>query len=303
VADAIQWLLSVGFHCKKEERMSLLNDQDLVANIATLADGVKLPTDPFSKDSPVQAASLDLHIGDIYLPGKEKDEIGGTQNSKLDVELETGATAVVTTRERLHLPADIAGFGFPPSSVSFRGLLMTNPGHVDPGYEGVMRFTVINMAKETYHLRSGDRIVRLLLFRLNKTAHSDWRQRHPEGSHLPTQAEINVLSEDFVDVERRAERIARKHGSKVSALIAGGLTIVTLFLGLVSSGHLFHNADIEDLKKKQEMVDYDLKNRVEIERKLQDFENRLKDLERVKSTVNREQSSGKTVVDVPGKQP
>ncbi len=285
--------------------MSLIRDQDLIAGIAAYADGVELPVDPYSKDSPVQGCSLDLHIGDIYLPGKKEDEIGGTQNSKLDVELETGATAVVTTKERLHLPGDVAGFGFPPSRVSFRGLLMTNPGHVDPGYEGVMRFTVINMAKEAYHLKRGDRIVRLLLFRMNNAAHADWRQRNPEGSHPPMQTEINLLSEDFVDVEKRAERIARKHGAKVSALIAGGLTLLTAFLGLVSSGHLFRNADIEDLKKRQAIVDYDLKNRVDVERKLQDFDNRLKELERAKSTPIREQKKeqnlGKTTAYAPGK--
>ncbi len=287
--------------------MSLIRDQDLIASVATFADEVELPVDPYSKDSPVQGCSLDLHIGDIYLPGKKQDEIGGTQNSKLDVELETGATAVVTTKERLHLPGDVAGFGFPPSRVSFRGLLMTNPGHVDPGYEGVMRFTVINMAKEAYHLKRGDRIVRLLLFRMDKAAHADWRQRNPEGSHPPAQTEINLLSEDFVDVEKRAERIARKHGAKVSALIAGGLTLLTAFLGLVSSGHLFRNADIEDLKKRQVIVDYDLKNRVDVERKLQDFENRLKDLERTKSGATSEQKKSqdlpKTTTSAPGKQP
>jgi dCTP deaminase len=242
----------------------------------------------------VQAASLDLHIGDIYLPGKKETEIGGTKNSKLDVELETGATAVVTTREVLHLPGNIAGIGFPPSRVSFKGLLVTNPGHVDPGYKGVMRFTVINMAKEPYHLRTGDRIVRLLLFEIDKTAKSDWGLRNPDGSQPPTQDDINLLSKDFVDVERRAETIARKHGLRVSTLIAGGFTAITLILGAVSSGHLFHNADIEELKRKQEIVEYDLKNRVDVERKLQDFDNRLKELQQAISEQKKAQNTGKT---------
>src|SRR5258708_6578665 len=138
--------------------MRLLRDEDLIASITAAppavpyADGVKLSNNRYSKESPVQAASLDLHIGDIYLPGKKETEIGGTKNSKFDVELETGATAVVTTREILHLPANIAGIGFPPSRVSFKGLLVTNPGHVDPGYEGVIRFTLFNMAKDPSHL-------------------------------------------------------------------------------------------------------------------------------------------------------
>ncbi len=289
--------------------MRLLRDEDLIASITAAppavpyADGVKLSNNRYSKESPVQAASLDLHIGDIYLPGKKETEIGGTKNSKFDVELETGATAVVTTREILHLPANIAGIGFPPSRVSFKGLLVTNPGHVDPGYEGVMRFTVINMAKEPYHLRTGDRIVRLLLFEMDKAAQSDWGVRNPDGSQPPTQDDINLLSKDFVDVERRAETIARKHGLRVSTLIAGGFTAITLILGAVSSGHLFHNAEIEDLKKKQEIVEYDLKNRVDVERKLQDFDNRLKELQQAISEQKKEQNVRKTARNESGQQP
>ncbi len=269
--------------------MSLLRDEELIAAItaqppaARYVEGVALPVDPadrYSKDSPVQASSIDLHVGNIYVPGKKQGEIGGAQNPKIDHELYTGETAVVTTKERLHLPGDVAGFGFPPSRVSFKGLLMTNPGHVDPGYEGFMRFTVINMAREVYRLRRDDAIVTLLLFRMNAAAHSNWAQRHPEGSNLPGQPAINRLSEDFVDVEKRAKKIARAQGVKVSAFVAGSLTLITAFLGLVSSGHLFRNADIDSLKKRQETVEYDLTHRVDVERKLLDFDNRLKELER-----------------------
>jgi hypothetical protein len=83
--------------------------------------------------------------------------------------------------------------------------------------------------------------------------------------------------------------------------------LVTRFLSLVSSGHLFHNADIENLKKKQEIVDFDLKNRVDVERKLQDFENRLKDLERAKSTAALDQKKAqelrKTAMNAREKRP
>src|SRR5271163_1574285 len=128
--------------------MSLLRDEEIIAAVTSAAPyvtGVVLPADPYSKDSPVQASSIDLHIGNVYLPGEKETDLGGAKNPRQDYSLKTGETAVVTTAETLDLPSHIAGFGFPPSGVSFKGLLMTNPGHVDPGYKGVMRFTVINM--------------------------------------------------------------------------------------------------------------------------------------------------------------
>jgi len=293
--------------------MSLLRDRDLIANLtgkleARYFEGVELPTDQYSKDSPVQASAIDLHIGQIFIPGTKKDDEGGEKKPKSSHWLQTGETAVVTTKEVLHFPPDLAGLGFPPSRVSFKGLLMTNPGHVDPGYQGVMRFTVINMAKEAYHLGAGDRIVRLLLFKMEYGAEADWHKRNPGGSHPPTQAEINLLSKDFVNVERRAKRIAKEQGVKTGLIITAALGLV----GLLLQAHLFYRQDVEDLKKRQELLDYDLKNRVDVERKLQDFDihlkdfdSRLKDFQTWKTSVKlnqkKSQSSTQTTTNQPGK--
>jgi dCTP deaminase len=272
--------------------MNLLRDKDIVANLTAKSatdryiEGVELPADPYSKDSPVQGSSIDLHIGNIYLPGAKQSDVGGVENPKPDHVLETGETAVVTTQERLHFPATITGLGFPPSRVSFKGLLMTNPGHIDPGYEGVMRFTVINMARDPFPLERGEKIVTLLLFQLDEAVQASWRQRNPGqvGNDNPAspinQMNINRLSRDFVDVEKRSKRFARDQGIKWSLGISASVAILVAALQLFSSGGLFSRADISDLKKRQEMVEYDLKNRVTIEQKLQDFDNRLKDIER-----------------------
>jgi dCTP deaminase len=272
--------------------MSLLRDEEIIAAITAqgpavpYVEGVVLPADPYYKDSPVQASSIDLHIGNIYLPGEKESDLGGAQNPKQDYSLKTGETAVVTTLEVLHLPPDVAAFGFPPSRVSFKGLLMTNPGHVDPGYAGVMRFTVINMAKDAYHLERGGQIVTLLIFRMNDAAHRNWSQRNPAGGRLPNHGDISRLSRDFVNVDERAEKIAKKNGIKWSAAITAAVALVTVLLQLLGSGRLFSRADIDDLKKRQETVEYDLKNRVNIEQKLQDFDIRLKDLERANAARN-----------------
>jgi dUTPase len=217
------------------------------------------------------------------LPGEKESDLGGAKKPKHDYSLKTGETAVVTTVETLNLPSDVAGFGFPPSGVSFKGLLMTNPGHVDPGYKGFMRFTVINMGKDPYCLEHGGRIVTLLLFRLDKAVHSNWAQRNPSGSSLPDHAAISRLSRDFVDVDARAKNIANEYGLKWSAGLTIAATLVVAILGLLSNGRLFSRADVEDLKKRQDTVEYDVKNRVNVDQKLQEFDNRLKDLERSKA--------------------
>src|SRR5271155_4044743 len=83
--------------------------------------------------SHIQPCSVDLHIGDIYLPGDSAPGLPGNLLARNELTLATGQTAVLVTRERLNMARNWAAYGFPPSHVSAGGLLMTNPGHIDPG--------------------------------------------------------------------------------------------------------------------------------------------------------------------------
>lgn len=159
---------AAGADCTLRSRV-FLTDAELHALLdldPRILDGLRRGEDRYAEDAQVQPASVDLTIGSVFVPGTEEGRLGSTTHPRRTLMLESGQTALVTTRETCNLPADLGAIGFPPSQVSSQGLLMTNPGHVDPGYEGPMRFTVINMARETYPLRHGDRIVTLLLFRL-----------------------------------------------------------------------------------------------------------------------------------------
>jgi dCTP deaminase len=186
------------------------------------------PNDWKSKESLVQPCSLDLHIGEIFQPGIKPGKRGSAGNARTELVLRTGQTAIVTTKESIHLPGDHAGFGFPPSHISARALLMTNPGHVDPGYSGPLQFTVINMGREDYVLRRKDLIVTLLIFKLAARVNADYAERNP-GSQAATiaQSNIDLLSPDFVDVQKRATQIARKTLGYATI----GATILAVILG------------------------------------------------------------------------
>ena len=190
--------------------MSLLNDTEinkLLSAKPSLIDNFnqKLLKTP---GSPVRGASLELTVGEIFLAGATSGELGSAEKPRTEISLEGGHTAVVRTKEKLHMPPDVAGIGFPPSTnVSLAGLLTTNPGLVDPNYNGYLHLTVVNMGSEVFALKPGDRILRLMLFKLDK---------------LPTTTKIEIarpvvdhqllsrLSPDFMDVNKRAEQIAQK---------------------------------------------------------------------------------------------
>lgn len=200
----------------------------------------------YDKNSLVQPCSLDLHIGTVFKPGVKCGKPGSATNPKSELVLKTGQTAIVVTQESIHLPSSYAGFGFPPSHISSRALLMTNPGHIDPGYNGQLQFTVINMGREDYVLRKKDLIVTLLIFNLGESAiAADYAARNANAAAKKiAQTDIDVLSADFVDVEKRATQVARKTLG-FATLIA---TILAVILGWAFNAVDKRLEGIDDLK-------------------------------------------------------
>jgi len=203
--------------------MKLLRDTDIISLVEGekgIIEALPKPRDWNDKNSPIQPSSVDLHIGKIYLPGTKRDDTGGVEKPKDQHVLRTGHTAVVVTLEKLILPNNIAGIGFPPARVSSQGLLMTNPGHVDPGYEGPMHFTVINMGREHYVLTKGNEIVTMMLFELTDTVSKGWLERRDGKKASPLNQKIlDGLCSDFMNVKRRAERISNKAVKRAMFLV------------------------------------------------------------------------------------
>jgi deoxycytidine triphosphate deaminase len=58
---------------------------------------------------------------------------------------------------------------------------MTNFGHVDPGFEGHLKFTLINFGPRDFPLKVGQKIACLLLFQLEKDANPNWKEIQRAG--------------------------------------------------------------------------------------------------------------------------
>jgi hypothetical protein len=174
------------------------------------------------------------------------------------------------------MPSNIAGIGFPPSSVSIKGLLMTNPGHVDPGYTGPMHFTVINMGRVSYPLHIGARICTVVFFELDSAVQADYRKRSPlpVGAPSPTvppaglrEEEVNRLAKDFVDVEKRAKEIAKDAVKKAQWTATVFAALISVAIATVSQFVPYYLGGIEECKRNYVVISKDiefLKEKVDV---------------------------------------
>lgn len=229
----------------------------------------------FTKTSRVQSASLDLSVGCVFVPETKPDELGGVDTPMSSHVLEPGHTAVVETGEVLDLPADVAALGFPPSSVSARGLLTTNPGHVDAGYHGRLSLTIINMGRKSREIKRGDVILTLILFRLPKASRAPYgdRTHNPGGQSVVSKDRMSFLSQDFLQIQSRAEQVAKNEESKTRrwSVVAPALIAVVALVGSFGASYLQSNSQLsKDLEQqkidmavlKQQLNQKDLEQRI-----------------------------------------
>lgn len=300
--------------------MSLLIDKDIISLVDQkdpIIKDLQKPRDWYHKDSPVQPTSVDLHIGNIYLPGTKKDDPGGVEKPLDQHILPPGHTAVVVTLEELIIPNNIAGIGFPPARVSFKGILMTNPGHVDAGYNGPMHFTIINMGRENYVLEKGKEIVTMLFFNLSEPVKKDWLERRDGKSVSPLKQEsLNRLCSDFMDVDRRAKEISNKAVNRADIKIKRASVLVPIVAALVTVvlGGIFNwvvpawreplnkvQTDIAVLDEKLNISD--IKDRIkEIEQRQNKFEEKFQNDSNSQATRTEKNQTDKSIASPGGKE-
>lgn len=272
--------------------MKLLSDRELhykIINEKLVSEGFRESDKSCwtAKESAIQPCSLDLHIGEIFVPK-------GDDGVLSEYSLKPGETVVIRTREVLNLSNKIAAIGFPPSSMSRKGILTTNPGHVDPGYKGVFHITLINMGMKEYPLEAGKLIVTLLFFELDVDVEKGLVDRISDLSENEVPSELQYLASDFMDFESRAEDIAEKAveraetglkrirlwGSILIPVLVALLTGFFGYLNIVKSGRIeaLENIDAEKrLTKIEGSIDeYEYRERIaNIEKQLKSLNDKI----------------------------
>ncbi|MGP0628563.1 dCTP deaminase [Nitrospina sp. 32_T5] len=117
-----------------------------------------------SNNENVQPCSYDLRIGTIFSGSKKIDE-NHTENTDA-IKIEPGEVVSILTMETLKMPNNIVGTVFPLNGMSSEGLLVLNPGHIDPGFNGPITVIALNLRKVNLTIQRGDKIFTVIFERL-----------------------------------------------------------------------------------------------------------------------------------------
>jgi deoxycytidine triphosphate deaminase len=120
--------------------------------------------------SSIQGASYDLRVGTIFKNGKIVNE--EHEERQRPFQIQPGEIISIFTLEEVNLPLDIAGVAFAMNKWSSEGLLVLNPGHIDPGYRGTLTVKALNLRKTPISISREQTIFTIVFHNIgNQTSH------------------------------------------------------------------------------------------------------------------------------------
>lgn len=259
--------------------MGILNKEELLK----LADDKKLfYNDDFVRKN-FKSASYDLRIGTIYK--EEKIFSNDHDNSLHFVKIKPSEIVTMLTLEVITIPPDCTGTVFAINRMSSRGLLILNPGHIDPGYIGPISVCAINLSNDTIKLDLNDSIFTLILSELKSKIKTDqlYSPSYPSTTRKEYESSyykksFSLLSNSIFDlvvnhqesrkllIEKLIQNFLAFCKKSVSAIVIL-LTIGAAFYTIFPESSIFNGKEkeIQEIESKAELLKdtiSNLKNKV-----------------------------------------
>jgi dUTP pyrophosphatase len=101
-----------------------------------------------------------------YAHGPEEDA-GMDLHAVAEIAIPPGDTALVPTGLTIELPPGYEAQIRPRSGLALKHsiTLPNSPATIDPGYRGELRVILLNLGRESFHVKPGDRIAQMVIAR------------------------------------------------------------------------------------------------------------------------------------------
>lgn len=192
--------------------------------------------------SSLQACSYDMRIGTIFKDGQIINNSHADANHQISVK--PGEIISVFTWEELDLPSNIMATVFAINELSSKGLLVLNPGHIDPGFKGCLSVKAVNLRKAPLTISRGTKIFTIVFQILPKSTTTPYDKYIPREERerdfnardveVATRnlSELVILGKDSPYPDRReVKEIVQKHWMTWLTLI---LTLIAALAGVLS---------------------------------------------------------------------
>lgn len=158
-----------------------LNDDELKALL-----GSNKQVDPYVEGN-ITSGAYELTLGKEYYTTNSQTDVKTSLIDGQQFTIEPGQFALLITEEYIKIPDDKLGFISIKAGVKFAGLINVSGFHVDPGFEGKLKFSVYNAGSRPVTLEAGQPLFPLWISNFNKPLKKAYKGTHIRQKNISTE--------------------------------------------------------------------------------------------------------------------
>jgi dCTP deaminase len=181
----------------------------------------------------ISCCSYELSLGNEAYVTSFKDQSKKTYIDGEQIVIEPGQFGILLAKNKIKLPIDVMGFISIKASQKFRGLVNVSGFHVDPGFEGYLKYSVYNAGSQNINLTVGDPLF-LIWFSDVVENEISYSGNHA-GKPMITSEDVMRIQGDVASPAALNERIKNLENKMTIASVIFWVIIVGIVVGVISN--------------------------------------------------------------------
>ena len=151
------------------------------------------------------------------------------------VTIPPGQFAQLLVYENIEIPANAVGLISMKSTIKMRGLVNVSGFHVDPGYEGKLKFAVFNAGSQDIVIRQGDPTFLLWYVSLDQTTNDIYSGSRQHVEDITAEDQMNLRGPTYnpTALADRVSRIENRYGRWRAINVTVGAGLILLWIDSV----------------------------------------------------------------------
>ncbi|MBS1492225.1 MAG: deoxycytidine triphosphate deaminase [Bacteroidetes bacterium] len=242
--------------------MSFLNSDEIEKNLDNLF------TKDFDKNL-IECGCYELRLGNDYYISSDGKGSKKISDQNPQIIIPSGQFALLTTKETLGLTSDFFGLISIKAGIKFKGLVNISGFHVDPGFKGILKFSVYNAGARDIVLDKDQRVFPIWFGKFTTPETKPYNNSHNNFD------QNKITSKDIMDVSGKIPSPASlsKKLKNYTNIALGAVSLLTLLSGIVVTlcivfwNTTLNNLNIlrNDVKEEKQML-LEIKDSVKAER-------------------------------------
>ncbi len=202
----------------------------------------------------IKHSAYELSLGNAYFvtDNKKKETVDYGEH----IVIKPGQFALLITKEKISIPKDLLGFISIKAGIKFRGLINVSGFHVDPGFNGKIKFSVYNAGSKDIVLSAGDPTFLIWFAKLDEKTKNGYNGIHQDQNDIST-TDVMKIQGEMASPNELQKRIDKLETKQNILLTISASIFIALIILLFSDFRIDIDSNTNELPEEVNVIESD----------------------------------------------